>query len=451
MKPNAMLKFLPAPLKAKLEGNTSLAKILNNTSWLLSESALRMAINLVVGIWLARYLGPTEFGNYNYALSVIALLGPISALGLNAIVTREIVRNPDSESSILGTAFILRVLASVICLGLIVGGCGLLQTSASPMTLFLILLAVGNLFSGFQVVDFWFQAHVASQYVVMSRTVTLILGTIAKLVLIAMQAPLVAFIVVAALEIVSMSVNLAIAYQTQQRNLLNWRFDLTQAKLLLAQSWPLIISSLGAAINLKIDQVMLGELSTPAAVGIYAVAVRLSEVFYFIPEALAASIFPSLLKSKQEGATVYQAKLQKLYNVLACCGILIAVPISLIAVPLLTTLYGEAYSQSGVILSIHIWAGVFIFMRSALSKWLVAEDLFIFSFVTHGSGAIMNVLLNLFLIPRYQGVGAAISTVISYATSSYFALFLNKKTIISGKMMTLALVSPLRFVLKWVS
>ena len=99
-------------------------------------------------------------------------------------------------------------------------------------------------------------------------------------------------------------------------------------------------------------------------------------------------------------------------------------------------------------MAIHIWASIFIFWGQILSKWLVNERLLVFSPIRHGVGAVINITLNLFLIPVYGGIGAAIATVISYAVASYLACFLYPKTRIAGKMMTLAIIFPIRILYK---
>jgi O-antigen/teichoic acid export membrane protein len=240
------------------------------------------------------------------------------------------------------------------------------------------------------------------------------------------------------------SIFLVIAYQYLKNKILNWKFSFVLAKTLLSQSWPLIISSFGSVIYLKIDQLMLAQMTTDASVGIYSVAVRLSEVWYFIPMAIATSFFPSLLKTREQGIEIYHSKLQKVYDLLVYAALILAIPITFLATPVIKILYGNAYEESGLILSIHIWASVFIFMRALLSKWLIAENMFIFSLVTHASGAIINILFNLLLIPKFGGVGAAIATLISYATASYFALFLHSQTWVMGLMMTKAMLAPIR-------
>jgi O-antigen/teichoic acid export membrane protein len=84
-------------------------------------------------------------------------------------------------------------------------------------------------------------------------------------------------------------------------------------------------------------------------------------------------------------------------------------------------------------------------MRAVLSRWLLVEDLVRFSLVTHAAGAVLNVALNLVLIPRYGGLGAAAATVASYATASWGALFFATRTRPIGIMMAKSLLLPLRF------
>ena len=442
------MQLLPRFIRQKLEERSNLRKIIGNTGWLFGEYGLKLVVGSIVGVLLARYLGPEQFGIYNYALAFVVLLEPISSLGLNAIITRNIVRNPEAKEEILGTAFAMRLIGGFLSLIIIVSLNWLLQPDNLLLILFVGLLSIGNLFKAFQVIDFWFQSQVLSKYVVIAKSLTLLISFAIKITLIFVEAPLIAFIAASAIELIFIGVGLVIAYQICGQKILDWRFKFTCGQKLILRSWPLIISGFGAALYLKIDQIMLAQFVTKTDLGIYAVAASISEIWYFIPRAIVSSIFPSLLKTREESPKNYNNKLQKLYDFLFCTSLLITVPVTFAATPLLTVLYGQAYRQAGLILSIHIWASLFIFMRAALSKWLIAEDLLKFSLVTHGLGAIANVTLNLFLIPKLGGIGAAIATVISYAVASYLALFIHPKTYHTARMMTLALTSPIRFLLR---
>lgn len=183
------------------------------------------------------------------------------------------------------------------------------------------------------------------------------------------------------------------------------------------------------------------------AVGIYAVASRISEVWYIVPTVLVSSLFPKIIELRDGDLDKFKRYMQKGYDSLFILSLAIAIPVSIFAEPIVLTLFGKSYQDSAPILAIHVWAGLFIFMRALLSKWLVIEHLLMFSLVTHGLGALINVILNIILIPLYGALGAAIATVVSYSASSYLTLFISKKTREAAWMMTIAFVSPVRLLL----
>jgi O-antigen/teichoic acid export membrane protein len=122
----------------------------------------------------------------------------------------------------------------------------------------------------------------------------------------------------------------------------------------------------------------------------------------------------------------------------------IAVGVSVLSGPLIFLLYGTSYAESAPILAIHVWAGPFVFLGAALSRWLIAEDRLRFSLVRHGTGALVNVALNLILIPPLGGIGAAISTLVSYAVASFGACFLYAPLRGQAWAMVRALLLPVR-------
>ena len=190
---------------------------------------------------------------------------------------------------------------------------------------------------------------------------------------------------------------------------------------------------------------MLKWLAGAEEVGIYSVAVTLSEGWYFVPVAIVASFFPRLIEIKQKNPTLYYYRLQQLFDFLLILAFTVAIILTIIAEPLISILFGDAYAASAPILVVHIWTALFIFMRAAFSKWIMIENVLMFSLITQGLGALVNVALNFWLIPQYGGLGAAYATLIAYATASYFALLLHPKTRIIFVMMTKSFLSPIRY------
>jgi len=433
-------------LKRKKSGETLAA--MGNARWLIGEKILSMLLVLFASVLIARHLGPEAFGTLNYLLAIIALMAPFCSLGFNAIITRELVKEVKRQNTIMSTALAFRFLGgilSVFCLYFFYA-LGFLTTIDASFW-WLVLLSIVNILTALHVIDFWFQAKVLSRYIVKVRFIAVLVSTAVKVVLVINGATLNGFVWAAAFESLLISCFFLFIYLYKASPFSYRQIDWCYGLDLFKQSKWLVISGIASIIYLKIDQLMLAEMVSVTEVGIYSVASRMSEVWYFFPTAIVASFFPSLLKLRGVGDDKYQIKLQQLCDFLFIFALILAISLTFIADWLIVLLFGSDYVAAGLILSLHIWAGLFVFMRALLSKWLLAENLVFFSFVTHGIGAVVNVCLNLWLIPIYQGVGAAISTVIAYAFASYIALFFHRSTRPMAIIMTKSIFLPGRLIL----
>jgi O-antigen/teichoic acid export membrane protein len=424
--------------------SSTLRGIITNTGWLFGLKILRILFSLFLAAWVARYLGTERYGVLQYSVAFVALFSPLAILGLQGIVVRDIVRAPEERDEILGTTFILRLAGGltgfVLVLFLIYAvrkddPLVRLVTGVTALTLFL---------QAFDTIDMWFQSQVKSKYTVIAKSVALTVANLVRIAAILMGAPVTIFAVTLVVDVIISGWGLVTAYRSQGHRLRSWRFSIARAKNLLGQSWTLVLSGALAIIYFKIDQVMLGEMSGESEVGVYATAARISEIWYFIPTAIATSVFPTLIKAKSRGEGIYYARLQQLYDFLAGLGLAVAVFFTFTSDRLIVIVFGEQYAAAGPILSVHIWAGVFIFLKVALNRWLLNEGRLKFLFISSSLGAAVNVALNLFLIPRHGGMGAAVATVISYAMASLFACFFYRPAWGNGWMMTKALFVPLR-------
>lgn len=414
-----------------------------NSLWLLSERVITILFTFTVGIFLARYLGPNDFGVYNYLISIITLLSPLTALGLNAVVVRDLVdaqrEDHDDTNVILGTSCVLRFFGGLFaCASLLF--VDIYFNISQNNTLWLVLLASANIFSCFQVVDFWLQSKVNSKYSAILRLSIFITSSLVKLIsIIFFSCGLKTILIIQTFEVLASGVLYVPLYKYLKGKIFNWSYNKNKAKTLMSKSWWLILSGVAEVLYLKIDQIMLGMINGYSTVATYAVAARLSEAWYFFPTIITASFFPLLILAKKESEEKYKHTLLDLSRKLFFCALIISIFITIIAHTAINILYGEAYAESATILIIHIWASLFVFMRAVLSKWLVIENMLPFSLVTHISGAIVNIILNLILIPKMGGIGSAIATVISYSISSYFSLFIFKRTRVLGWIMTKAI------------
>jgi len=404
-------------------------KYFKNTSWLFAEKILRMIVGLFVGVWVARYLGPEQYGLLSYAQSFVGLFAAIATLGLDGIVVRELVKHERHNDDLIGTAFWLKVMGAFGVLLFL--GIAVQFTSNDHYTNILIfIIASATIFQSFNVVDMYFQSKVMSKYVVYANIISLFISSIVKIVLILNEAPLIAFAWVVLFDSFVLACGYVYFYikNNVAFNIQHLAFKRKVAFSLLKDSWPLILSGIVISIYMKIDQVMIKEMLDSEAVGQYAVAVRLSEAWYFIPMVIASSLFPAIINAKKVSEALYYARLQKLYDLMVWLAIAIALPMTFLSDWIVNLLYGEQYDQAGSVLMIHIWAGIFVFMGVASSKWLISENLQIFSTINTTIGAIINILLNYILIKNIGIEGAAWATLISYFTAAYLSLFFWKKT-----------------------
>lgn len=411
----------------------------------MAERVLRGIVAVSVTAAVARHLGTEEFGVLSYALSFVMLFSTLWTLGLSSLVVRELVREPQAQTEILGTLFALRLAGGGLGVVAIIGASLVFGLDDPTTRIAIAVLAVATLFYAFDGIDFWLQSRVMSRFEVMARGTALLVTAAVNIGLIVADAPVIAFAIAAGSEWVLAAVGLAIVYTGLGESILAWRPRMARARSLLSASWPLVLSGAFYAVNLRIDQLMLGGMAGTSAVGTYAAAARLSEVWYFVPTAIATSVFPALLRARAQSAARYEQRQQQLYDLMAMIALPLAVVISVGSPLIIGLVYGSDYSASAPVLAIHVWAGPFVFMAAILSKWLVAEDHLRFSLVRHGAGAASNVVLNLLLIPPMGPRGSAVATLISYAVASHLACFVYPPTRQAAIRMTKALAAPLRY------
>ncbi len=289
----------------RLFDNSGFLRYLKNTSWLLVEKALRLVVGLFIGVWVARYLGPAQFGLLNYAQAFVALFSAIATLELDGIVIREIAKDESKKGELIGTAFWLKVMGAIatfIILAIVIN-----FTSNDNFTnLLIFIIASSTIFQSLNVIDMYFQAKVLVKYIALANSISLLISSIVKVILILAKAPLIYF----AVSVLFDSLILALGYiyfyfKNMGFFLKNLHFKKDSATALLRDSWPLVLSGIVIMIYMRIDQVMIQNMLGSEATGIYSAAVRISEAWYFIPMVITSSLFPAIINSKKHSENLY--------------------------------------------------------------------------------------------------------------------------------------------------
>lgn len=414
-------------------------KYFKNTGWLM----LGKILSLVVGIFIAKFLGPSNFGDLNFAIAFTAIIAAVGTLGLDSFIIREVLDQPGKRDEILGTAFWMRLTVSIILVPasvlIYIFFRSLADQQGTELTLIIAFCASALFFKAFNIIDSYFQSQVRSKFVVLVQNICLIISSFIKISFVLLKLPLVYFAFALVIDGLMLAFGLVIIYHRENLHIRNWVFNSSRAKSLLNQSWPLILSAVMVTLYMQIDILMLKYFTGSTEAGIYSAAARISEAWYFIPVAIVTSVFPAIIHARKTDLKRYQKRLQNLYDLLVAISLPVALIVSLGAGTFIHLLYGKQFDGAGEMLSIHIWSGIFVFLGSASGQYLLAEGYTKISFYRTAIGAVANILLNLWLIPLYGGVGASIATLIAYFVTT-FSILLFSKTRAQGVMVLKSLL-----------
>jgi PST family polysaccharide transporter len=417
-------------VRAFLARRPALAKILGNAGWQVLDRLLRMGVGVIVSVWIARALGPEEFGTLNWMLALVGLLFTTTTMGLNEILVRELVVHPEDAPVLLGTGLVMQLAGALIGMAMILGLVVLLRPGDEGALWLALVVAPTLLMQVSDVLRYHYQALQETRYIVWVAGVAFVTVTIIRVVMLLTGAPMIGFAFVTTLEMGLAGLGMAFVF-ARHSSRRGWRaaqmrFDMARARSLLAVSWPMLLTGIALLINMKIELVMLGQLTDDATVGIYTAAVRLSELWYFLPLVIAGAAFPAVIGvyGRDDAAAAWQWR--RLYAAMLWLAIAAGVAATLVSGWLVPTLFGQLYAAAAPVLTVHIWAGVSVCLGLVWGKWMLLEGRQHQLLIMQLGGAGLNVGLNFWLIPLMGAMGAAWATLGSYLISMVFGFFLHQ-------------------------
>ena len=411
-----------------------LRQVLANLAWLFTDQMLQLSLGLVVGLWVARYLGPDDFGLLNYAIAFVSLFSSVAKMGLGSIIIRDIARNPECKNETLGTAFGMQFTGGCITLFLTVTVISLSKPDDSLTRWLVGIIAAGTIFQAFEAVNFWFESQVQSKYTVLARNSVCFLLAGGRIGLVLMEAPLLAFAWMRLAEVASVAIAYVYFYRLTGNKIQDWRFSWARGKELLQESWPILVSGLAVYLYSKTDQLMLGAMNKNAELGYYAAAVKIAEICDFLPMIISSSIFPKLANLREKNYAEYLNKFQIYCDTMMFLWLGVAIPISLLSPWIVQVLYGEKYAQSAAVLAIYVWSQFGSNFGVARNTYFTIEGQLRYSLYLTVIGSILNVGLNWLLIPKYGAFGATMATMITYFYVIILVNFLIKELRPFGKL-----------------
>ncbi|MBQ8623885.1 MAG: flippase [Oscillospiraceae bacterium] len=391
-------------------------KTVKNAGWLISGRLANKLLAFIVGIITARYLGPNNFGLINYAAAYISFFASLCSLGISSVIIKDFVDNPEEEGKALGTALGLRAISSLLSALMIVGVVSIVDRD-EPLTIAVAALSsIGLVFQIFDAFNQWFQAKLKSKYVAVATVIAYIAVSVYKIVLFALGKSVEWFALATSVDYIVIAVFLYIAYKKNNGPSLS--FSLKKAKQLLSLSSSFIVSGLMVSIYASTDKLMLKQMLGEASVGHYGLAVSISTMWAFVLQAVIDSVYPSVIEAHSHDLEDFNRKNRRLYALVIYTALFISLIICIFARPIIGILYGEDYLPAVAPLRIIVWYTAFSYLGVARNAWVVCENKQRYLKYLYISAAVINVVLNIVLIPWIGTVGAALASLITQISTA---------------------------------
>lgn len=402
-------------------------KYFANTGWLFAARMVSFFTSFLTVAIVARYLGPENLGKLDYAQSFVAIISVFASLGIDQILYRDLVAHPEKESELLGTAIFSKMFFGTIAFLLSVG-ISIVIGNSNILTLLIAICASTFIISPVGTVSTFFNAQVKSKY---SSHIVIFLSLFLpaiKLLIVFFKQGIIFFAVILIIEaLITSAWSLYIYIARFKGSPGSWRFHASIFKQLMRDSWPLLLAGLSGYIYAKMDQVLLQHFIDSAAVGIYGAAVKLTQVWAFLPGLIITSLFPAIVNARKTHFKSYATRLKSLVGITTGATVAIALPLFIFAPFVINIVFGEAYTASSPILRIYLWTSVAITLVVLAQHYLIAENMSRIFLYTSIVGATANILLNIILIPTYGLAGSAWGTMVSYIMV-ILSLFLFKRS-----------------------
>ena len=435
-------------------------KVLKNISWLFVERMLRLGLVLLTGVVVARALGEELFGQLNYATGFVGLFFALGAMGIDEILVRDLVRSPEKRDELLGSAALLKGFGALALVVLATVGSLLKGMDGLTVTL-IVVIASAELLRPFGVVEQWFMSQVKAAPVARVQMAQAIISTVAKLALawavhtgaVEGRAALIGFAWMYVLETMVLTAGYLLVLHRAGSHWRAWRISRATVMHLMSESWPMLIFGMALYVQARIDQVMIKDLLTAqdgeeaafAEVGQYSVALRMVEALGFLPVIVQASLAPAITKAKAISHALYADRLLNQYRLMFGLFLITAVPLYLLAEPIVVLLFGEEFAPAGGLLSLFAIRLFFTNMGTGKRGFITNEGLFRYSLFTAAVGVALNIGINWLLIPEHRSIGAIWATIISFLVSIFALDLLFKRTRENLRLMLLGIVTFWKF------
>lgn len=377
-----------------------------------------LTASLIVGIAVARYLGPEMYGIIAFATAVYTLLVIIVSLGIDDIIMKDMLQHEERQGSIQGSALFVKSAAAFLVYGIIFI---YFLINYSGEKLYSVLIITGAvLFQPLSVFSCIFLINAQAKYTSIARMISYTLSSLLKIILIIFKAPVTYFAFAVFIDYAVLYLTVILMYKYKKYTVSGWHIDISYIKYILKSAVPLFAAVLFYTFYQKVTVIIISSMYSDYASGIYSVAARLTEIWYLVPAVLMTAFYPAVVKAKQISEEEYNKRIKTLFYVTTVPFILMAFFAALLSPFIIKILYGEKYIQSSIVLALTIWSVPFISFYVISSKCFILENKVKHLLLRSVLSFILIIFLSCILGSFYYLKGFSIAVVVS----SFISFFL---------------------------
>lgn len=387
------------------------SKVTINAGWLIAGRIYHMLLTFFIGLLTARYLGPANYGLINYAAAYTTFFASFCTLGINSVIVKNFVDNPDEEGETIGSAIVLRTVSSLLSVIMMICITLFMDKGEVTTNIVVALCSIGVLFQVMDTLNYWFQARLQSKYAALATVISYTVVSIYKIWLLFTGRSVEWFAVSTSLDSFVVAIVLLVMYYKQ--NGPKFSFSVKKSKELFFSSYHFILAGLMVAIYGSTDRFMLKQMLNESEVAYYSTAVALCNTWVFVLAAIIDSMYPVILQHFGKNNGKFEQKNRQLYAIVFYMSVLASSLISVLATFIVKVLYGDAYISAADPLRIITWYTAFSYLGVARNAWMVCYNCQFYLKYLYIGAALTNVVLNVWLIPIWGASGAALASLIT--------------------------------------
>lgn len=386
-------------------------KVVKNASWIIGCRVCQSVFSLIITMLTARYLGPSNYGTISYAASIVAFLVPVMQLGLGNVLVNETVCHPDEEGKIFGSALVVSLVGSLVCMVGIASFVSVANAGNTETIIVCILYSFVLFCQALELIQYWYQAKYLSKYSSIVSLCAYVVVSAYKVFLLVTQKSIYWFAVSNAIDYFLIAIALLVIYRKMGGRHLSFSWQI--AKRMLSVSRYYIVSSLMVTIFAQTDKIMLTLMLDEATTGYYSAATACAGMASFVFGAIIDSARPAIFESKNESRESFERNVAGLYSVVTYLSLAQSLVMTFFAQIIVMLLYGADYGPAVPALQLVVWYTTFSYFGAVRNIWILAERQQKYLWIINLSGALMNVVLNAFLIPVWGLMGAAFASLVT--------------------------------------